>query len=694
MTSRPRLFADRAFQAVTAFSIVNTAVFLFQEHTGRPWPAPANWLLMLVLPLAAYAAAVGARMQVVDCAAGYRPRRAPRSYHLMPYVAIAAVEAMVVYDNIWGTGDSILIDAVAVMLTALVVIRQLIAFRQNDTLLARLGVQEKRFRLLVQNSTDMVTIVEPVAGLLTYVSPAAQRLLGSHPDDLIGTTMEQLVHPDDLAAVTAVYAAVAAAPGNTATYQVRLRHADGSHRWLEVISLNLTAEPSVGGIVANARDITETRQVRDRLSYEATHDMLTGLANRTLFGERVAAAVAGDGPNRSASIVLVDLDDFKIVNDTLGHATGDALLLHVAERMRASVRPADTVARLGGDEFAILLEGVVGADVDRVLTRIAAALLEPAVIDGEPMTVRASFGVVDGRDGDDAGDLLRQADIAMYEAKERGEGGYQWYQPGMEARGAERSRLAAALRTAITEDQLVVFFQPVVTLPDGRITGAEALVRWQHPADGLLGPGAFIEAAEQTGLIVPLGTWVLRAATREAATWPGELTVSVNVSARQLREAGFPAVVATALRDSGLPAHRLTVEITESVAVGGGATNENLQGLRDLGVRLSLDDFGTGASTLSLLATCPVQQIKLDRSFAPDGGSEAIAHAVVQMARAFGVEAVAEGVETKAQAARLSRLGYERAQGFLFARPMSAADLHGRLDSMVAVERAGIAAGR
>ncbi|WP_328468356.1 EAL domain-containing protein [Actinoplanes sp. NBC_00393] len=643
---------------------------------------PDGNLLVVVLPLAAYAAAVGARMQVVDTAAGARPRRAPRGYSLMPYVGIAAVGAMVAYHNIRGVGNGVLIDGVAVTLTALVVIRQLIAFRQNDALLARIGVQEKRFRLLVQNSTDMVTIAGP-AGTLTYVSPAAQKVLGSHPDELVGTDMALRAHPDDLAAVTERTAAVAAAPGNAATYQMRLRHADGTYRWLEVISANLTDEPSVGGIVSNARDITETREVQDRLSYEASHDMLTGLANRALFGKRLAAAVTGAGPDTPVSIVLVDLDDFKIVNDTLGHATGDALLVHVAERMRACVRPADTVARLGGDEFAILFEGTGGADVDQVLTRITAALLEPAVIDGEPMTVRASFGIVDGRGGEDAGDLLRKADIAMYEAKERGEGGHQRYRPGMEARGAERRRRVAALQTAILEDQLVVYFQPVVTLPDGRITGAEALVRWQHPDEGLLGPGAFIETAEQSGLIVPLGTWVLRAATREAATWPGELTVSVNVSARQLREVGFPEVVAAALRDSGLPAHRLTVEITESVAVGGGATGDNLQGLRDLGVRLSLDDFGTGASTLSLLATCPVHQIKLDRSFAPDGGSDAIANAVAQMARAFGLDAVAEGVETAEQAVRLTELGYGKAQGFHFARPMSAADLRDRLPGVV-----------
>jgi predicted signal transduction protein with EAL and GGDEF domain len=352
--------------------------------------------------------------------------------------------------------------------------------------------------------------------------------------------------------------------------------------------------------------------------------------------------------------------------------------------MQTAVRPTDTVARLGGDEFAILFDGLAGDTVEGVLTRIADALLEPTYLDGHLLSVQASFGVVDGHGGDDAGELMRQADIAMYESKERGEGGHQRYADGMEARGAERSRLAAALRTALAEDQMVLHYQPVVMLPDGRMTGVEALVRWDHPTRGLLGPGAFIDTAEQSGLIVPLGRWVLREAVRQAAEWvttmgdaaPG--TVSVNASARQLRDRGFAGEVAGALAAAGLPAHRLTVELTESTAIGGGATSETLQLLREMGVRLSLDDFGTGASTLSLLATCPVDQIKLDRSFAPIPGPDAIATAVIQLATAFGVEAVAEGVETEEQAERLHTLGYTRAQGFLFARPLPPAEISRR----------------
>ncbi|MCU1431685.1 MAG: putative diguanylate cyclase/phosphodiesterase with sensor, partial [Actinotalea sp.] len=274
--------------------------------------------------------------------------------------------------------------------------------------------------------------------------------------------------------------------------------------------------------------------------------------------------------------------------------------------------------------------------------------------------------------------LLRQADIAMYEAKARGDGTVERYRPGMEQQRAERNRTAAELRTAIETGQLVLHYQPVVTLPEGRIAGVEALVRWQHPRLGLLGPAEFIPTAEETGLVVPLGRWVLREATRQAAGWVGRYgddalrSIAVNASAQQLQDPGFADDVAAALRDSGLPAGRLTIEITESTAVGGGATHDSLRALRAMGVRLSLDDFGTGRSTLSLLVDCLVDEIKLDRRFAPAPGADAIAGAVIQLARALGIEAVAEGVETVEQADDLGQLGYALAQGFHFARPMTA----------------------
>ncbi|ROP30604.1 putative bifunctional diguanylate cyclase/phosphodiesterase [Couchioplanes caeruleus] len=535
--------------------------------------------------------------------------------------------------------------------------------------------RERRFRLLTQNSSEIVMITEP-GGRITYTGPAVSRVLGCRPASMTGTDLRRRVHPDDLTIAVAHLAEVAAHAGATSTCRVRLAHEDGSYRTLEIVSANLLDEPSVLGIVSNCRDVTETVRAHERLSYEASHDVLTGLGNRALFSARLTDAVARAG-QQPISIVLVDLDDFKTVNDTLGHAVGDGLLVEVGERMRAHVRPTDTVARLGGDEFAILLEGLGGGDVDRVLERIADALAVPVDISGHLLAVRASYGVVDGRGGDDVGDLLRQADIAMYEAKERGEGGYQRYRPGSEAPGAERRRITAALTAALERDELVLHYQPVVALPEGRLTGVEALVRWNHPERGLLGPGDFIPGAERTGMIVPLGRWVLREACRQAVAWTAELgdqapgTMSVNASARQLQEASFAVDVAAVLAETGMDPRRLTIEITESTAVGGGATQESLRALRAMGVRLSLDDFGTGASTLSLLANCPVDQIKLDRSFAPVPGPDAIAGAVLQIARAMGVEAVAEGVETSAQAAKLGDLGYVRAQGFHFARPMS-----------------------
>jgi len=640
---------------------------------------------LLVVPVVFFLIGLGARRQLTVAVApdtagiragGYRRRR----YSVLPYLAVAATHALLVTVMLQDSTDRYLIANVATALTGLVVARQIMGFRENEKLLARLGLKEQRFRLLVQNSTDVVSI-SGTDGMIDYISDAVYHVLGHTPESMLRTDMTPLLHPDDLEQVATSIEHVMLRPGNTATYRVRMAHADGTWRCLEVISANLSDEPSVAGIVSNARDVTETLQVQERLSYEASHDALTGLANRTLFSDRISASIGEPGAGRSISLVLIDLDDFKTVNDTLGHPVGDGLLVAVAQRMRDSVRPTDTVARLGGDEFAILMVGLGSDAVDGVLTRIADKLQEPMDVDGHVLSVRASFGVVEGGDGDDAADLLRQADIAMYEAKERGEGGHQRYRSGMQARGAERNRLTAALRAALDDQQFVLHYQPVVAMPGGRLTGVEALVRWQHPERGLLGPGEFIADAEQTGMIVPLGRWILREACHQAASWQAECgdespeTVSVNVSARQLQEPGFAAEVADALRGSGLPARRLTIEITESTAVGGDVTQAALRSLRAMGVRISLDDFGTGASTLSLLATCPVDQIKLDRSFAPVPGPDAIANAVVQLAKAFGVEVIAEGVETAAQARRLQHLGYVRAQGFLFARPMPPAAL-------------------
>ncbi|MGX6600711.1 putative bifunctional diguanylate cyclase/phosphodiesterase [Micromonosporaceae bacterium Da 78-11] len=428
------------------------------------------------------------------------------------------------------------------------------------------------------------------------------------------------------------------------------------------------------------RQITAFRdnyQLLDRLDHSATHDALTQLPNRVLFNQRLHRALSRhDGV--AVSVILVDLDDFKTVNDTLGHAAGDTLLVTVAERLRETIRTADTVARLGGDEFALVIDDPTGTAAERVIRDVTARLQAGVHLEGRDRPIQASYGVVQGSYGDDPGDLLRRADIAMYEAKARGDGGWQQYTTGMQARGAALDQAAGRLREALDDRQLRLYYQPVVALSDGRVIGAEALIRWQHPTRGVVGPADIIPAAESTGLIIKIGRWVIDEACRQMAAWQTDrpdaaaLTINVNASARQLREPTFARDVATALRTHGLEPHRLTIEITESTAVGGGATADTLAELRTLGVRVALDDFGTGQSTLTLLATCPVDQIKLDRSFVPDAGSSVIATAVLQLAHGFGVEAVAEGAETADQARRLRELGYDRAQGYHFARPMPA----------------------
>jgi diguanylate cyclase (GGDEF)-like protein/PAS domain S-box-containing protein len=598
-------------------------------------------------------------------------RRWQRRYRLLPFFAVAAIDALLLVVLVVGSRtDRLVVGVGAVVLTAVTVVRQVALERETR-------MREQRFRQLVQNSYDVVTINDR-GGAITYMSGGSQRMFGRQAEQRTGGNIFELLHPDDQPRIKAVFAEVETEPGGSRLWRARFRHADGTWRQIEVLTTNLLDEPSVRGVVCNTRDVTDAYDLAQRLSYDATHDGLTGLANRALFRERLTASLAA---GQRLSLVLADLNDFKVVNDTLGHAAGDHLLIAVAERLRRAVRADDTVARLGGDEFGILLPGQGRSGVERVLSDIITELRVPVSVAGRDLVVPASFGVVAGQPGDDAGDLMRRADIAMYEAKARGEGGWQHYLPGMQARGAELDQATADLRRGLDAGELCLYYQPVVDLGTGGMVGAEALVRWQHRTRGMVGPLEFIGVAEQSDLIVDLGRWVLREACRQAAQWIREhpagapQSISVNVSARQLREPGFAGDVAAALRDNELDPARLIIEITESTAVGGRATDDSLIRLRRLGVRLALDDFGTGQSTLTLLATCPVDQIKLDRSFVPGLMSDVIAAAVLQLARGFGVEAVAEGVETAEQAEHLRALGYDRAQGFHFARPMPAADL-------------------
>ncbi len=544
---------------------------------------------------------------------------------------------------------------------------------------------EARFRSLVQNSSDAFVVLGD-DGTIRYESVAVERVLGHRAEDRAGTAFLALAHPDDEMNARAILEEVQVSETDR-TFDIRFSHADGSWRVIECIAKNVRRDPAVEGIVINYRDITERRALEEQLVHQAFHDPLTGLANRALFGDRVAHALSRRHRDRRPLIVMfTDLDDFKTINDSLGHEAGDLVLVEVAERLRSAIRPGDTVARLGGDEFAFLLEDVVDkGDGEAVAERIIATLTNPIRVATSEVVVSASIGIAVGGDSrDDAGDLLRDADVAMYTAKRRHRGGFVAYEPTMHAAAVARLELEGDLRRAIDEHEFVVHYQPIVVLGDGRITGFEALVRWQHPRRGLVPPSDFIPAAEATGLIVPIGRWVLREACAQAQQWLAafpddqKLTMSVNLSVRELQEPGLVEHVEDVLRATGLPPANLVLEITEtSMVEDAEETLATLHALRKLGVRLAIDDFGTGYSSLSYLRRLPVDVLKLDRSLVASSGEvqrdAALVEAVFRLGHDLGLQTIVEGVEEPEQRSRLVALGCELGQGFLFARPMDAA---------------------
>ncbi|HEX5740125.1 MAG TPA: bifunctional diguanylate cyclase/phosphodiesterase [Pilimelia sp.] len=424
--------------------------------------------------------------------------------------------------------------------------------------------------------------------------------------------------------------------------------------------------------------VQQLRDAQSQLVHQATHDAVTGLGNRRLFVQALQRCLESAEP---ASVALIDLDDFKAVNDRLGHGIGDQLLRHVAGLLRGCVRPGDTVARLGGDEFALLLPGMSAAHGAALLDRVTEALQRPFHVDGHALLVQASAGLAATAAGIDPTETLRRADLAMYAAKEAGKARYATYDAELDVRANREARLGADLREALAADEFTLHFQPVVRLSDRRVVGAEALVRWAHPTRGTVRPDHFIPVAERTGTIVPLGAWILRRACQEAVRWLGDpmltsCVMGVNISARQLREPGFAALVARTLADTGLPPEYLMVEVTETAVFDNVLASGALREISALGVQIALDDFGTGHSSLGLLRTIPVDVLKLDRSFVDriteNATESTIAAAMRHLADGLTLDVVAEGVETAAQAARLRELGYELCQGYHFAPPVPA----------------------
>ncbi len=631
--------------------------------------------------------------------------------------------------------------------------------RREAELAAEIQRRETRFRSLIGSTADIVAVAD-AAGTILYASPALERTLGRRVAEHLGRPIVSLVHPDDLH-FEARLTAVATSPGAEARAEVRLAHADGSYRNTEVTVRNELTEPSIGGLVLTFHDVTDRTALEGQLRRQLLTDPLTGLPNRAVFRDRLEQALLRLASRRgSLAVLLVDLDDFRTVNDTLGHAAGDELLEAVGRRLRGALGAGDTLARLGADEFAVLLElpgddgadgagpGASGPPGIETADALHAALRSPFLIGGREIFVRASMGLATAgatmsgaamagtatvhtataratmsvadpappEETPTADDLLRQADIAMAAAKQSGKSRTEIFTSAMQGATALRLALRNDLEGALERGEFRLVYQPIVDLATGRPDGVEALVRWQHPARGLVPPSEFIPLAEESGLIVELGRWVVERALRDAVAWRASLgrlvRVNLNLSPRELREPDVTRALARRLEAAGYPATALTLEVTESALVDERVALARLGELRALGLRLAIDDFGSGYSSLAYLRRLPVSEVKIDRSFVagltgdgpasggdgsplagvasaptadpvprpPSGGTTSgpareVVRSIVELARALELDVVAEGIETAGQATLLRTLGVARGQGYHLARPMPSDEL-------------------
>ena len=576
----------------------------------------------------------------------------------------------------------------ALLVTALLVTRQLLAVRENVRLLTETAARqnEARFRSLVQHSSDVIIVIRP-NGQMRFVSPSATRVLGYDPSELVGRLIGTVLHPEDTDRSTAFLAEAVRGPGVTGPVELRFRQPDGSWLHTEILATNLLRDSTVRGVVLNTRDVSERKRLEEQLTHQAFHDPLTGLANRALFRDRVSHALAlSHRQGHPITVLFLDLDDFKRINDSLGHAEGDRLLIAAGERFLCCARAVDSVARLGGDEFAILMEHVAGSDGrTELLDRLTTAMSHPFTLSGNQVQVTVSIGVATAGPGETADDLLRNADVAMYVAKRRGKGRAETYESRMYADVRERLEMEAALRGALDRNELTLHYQPIVALDSGAVNGVEALVRWEHPTFGHLMPQHFIPLAEETGLIVQLGGWVLGEACRQVQVWRATypnlpLSVCVNISGRQLQGAGLPEYLSAALSQSGVDPGAVVLEITESVLMQ--QTESVLTRLRELkalGVRLAIDDFGTGYSSLSYLQRFPIDILKIAKPFVEEVGMgadrSALARAIIGLGDTLRLQTIAEGIERAEQRAALLGAGVHDGSGTSL-RPRDAVRRH------------------
>jgi diguanylate cyclase (GGDEF)-like protein len=555
---------------------------------------------------------------------------------------------------------------------------------------------------LLRYTTDVVNVVGP-AGEIRYTSPAGRDLLADLGGRRRLVRLQSLAHPADADRVRLALTRASVGRGPVGPVDWRVRDHRGSWRHLESTFVNALDDPFVGGIVITSHDVTERVATAAQMHHRAFHDSLTGLPNRALLRDRLDQALhRAERSGHFVAVLYLDLDRFKVINDSLGHPAGDQVLIDVADRLSRAVRPGDTVARLGGDEFVVLAEAVGGhAEAEGIAERIRQALLQPITLHGGgSAVVTTSIGITLSRHaGSDS--ALRDADTALYRAKERGRDRHQIFDEGLRHRAVQRLDTEQLLRRALDTSEFVLYYQPIIELETGRITGNEALLRISD-GNGLILPEEFVSVAEESGLIVTIGAGVIGEACRQAVRWREDLgadapaRVTVNVSGRQLSATGIVEQVRAAMARSGATGDMLCLELTEGVLIEAGrSTLAALDELKEMGITLGIDDFGTGYSSLSYLKRFPVDFLKVDRSFIRGLGQDpedtVIVRAVVALGQSLGLATIAEGVETQIQLEALQQLGCDMAQGYYFARPMAADDLvaHLRRDPVEAVSPDG-----
>jgi len=549
-----------------------------------------------------------------------------------------------------------------------------------------LEATEGRFQALTESAMDIVTVLDQNA-IVIYQSPSVKRLLGYESADMVGRCQYDLVHRDDVGRMRVAFEELVSGAKTTRPIEFRVLAVDGTWRSMESIGTNCLDVAAVNGVVVNTRDVSERRVIQEHIQHLAFHDALTGLPNRSLMQDRISQAVTrAERSNHQFAVMFIDIDNFKNINDTLGHDAGDELLCEVARRLSHAVRARDTIARQGGDEFIALLDQLEGQKgATRVAQKVLDALRLAFVVNGADQHVSGSIGVaVFPDDGRDAATLLKNADTAMFHSKALGKNTYQFFTAQMNIAVKRRAAMESKLRAAVKEGAFSLVYQPQIDLVSGTIVALEALVRWKSEESGTIMPGEFIPLAEETGLINELGSWVLREACRQCRVWldaglPPH-RIAVNISARQLNDKGFLGLLLGILRDTGVAPELLELELTESQVMRQGEGSVMLLNeLADAGVQLAIDDFGTGYSSLSYLKRLPIRRLKIDQSFirdiTVDPNDAAIVVAIISMAKSLDLDVVAEGIETAGQLALLRTKGCSVGQGYYFSVPLTAQEL-------------------